>query len=227
MTQHPNDRDRGSGARPQAAWLAVGAVALGGLICAALLTRQPTTRSGTDSAPGRTARQTRFGQHVVVGRTVTIHRARDEVYAFWRDPANLPAIMSEFSTVTEGEKGIWRWEVAARGGMTVHLETEIVSDRPGAEIAWKSTEASQIQTQGKVMFRDAPQDRGTEVEAVIAYTPLFGKLGRLVTKLAGNAPETQGRYTLKRLKMLLETGEVATSRNRRETDAEGSGNTHG
>ena len=45
---------------------------------------------------------------------------------------------------------------------------------------------------------------------------MLGELGRMVAKLAGVDPETQGRRALKRLKMLMETGEIATSRNRRD-----------
>ncbi|MDO9639894.1 MAG: SRPBCC family protein [Pseudotabrizicola sp.] len=204
-------------------WLTLGAIAIGGLIGAAVLTRQPATRTaagtGTDSAPGRTARQTRFGRFAVVGRTVTIHRPRQEVYDRWRDPATLPRVIDHVSGVTDLGNGVFRWDIDGPIG-TAHLETEIVSDREGEEIAWRSTEGSLIKTQGKVMFRDAPGDRGTEVEAIIAYTPMLGELGRMVAKLAGVDPETQGRRALKRLKMLMETGEIATSRNRRDPDTD-------
>ncbi|NEX46480.1 SRPBCC family protein [Pseudotabrizicola algicola] len=214
MTHHQDERSRQS-----IAWLALGAVAVTGLVGASVLTRQPMARHDADSAPGRTARQMRYGRFAVVGRTVTIHRPRDEVYRFWRDPSNLPTIMDHVAAITEQNNDLWTWQLDAPAGMTVHLETEIVSDRPGSEIAWKSTEASQVRTQGKVMFSDAPGDRGTEVEAIIAYTPVLGELGRLIAKLAGKDPETQGRRALKRLKMLLETGEIATSRNQREPEA--------
>jgi uncharacterized membrane protein len=97
----------------------------------------------------------------------------------------------------------------------VRIETEIVADRKGEEIAWRSTEGSEIDTEGKIEFRDAPAGRGTEVTAIVAYVPPMGELGRWVASAFQKEPSIQGRRELKRLKMLLETGEIATSRNRR------------
>ena len=64
-------------------------------------------------------------------------------------------------------------------------------------------------------YRDAPGNRGTEVEALIAYVPPGGELGRWIAKLFRAEPALQGRRDLKRFKMLMETGEIATSANRK------------
>ena len=165
-----------------------------------------------DDAPGRTAKDRSFGRYSVVGRTVTISKSRQEIYDFWRDFDNLPRFMENVHAVeTRGD--LTRWTLRAPGGREVTLETEIVRDDPGHEIAWASTEASDITTRGKVMFRDAPGERGTELEAIIAYEPPGGELGRLVAKLFQAEPAIQGRRELKRLKMLLEAGEIATPKN--------------
>ncbi len=66
------------------------------------------------------------------------------------------------------------------------------------------------------MFRDAPGGRGTIVTAIVAYKPPMGLLGQTVAKLFQAEPSVQARRDLKRLKMLLETGEIATNANRRE-----------
>ncbi|MFN3527330.1 MAG: cyclase, partial [Paracoccus sp. (in: a-proteobacteria)] len=92
----------------------------------------------------------------------------------------------------------------------------ITEDVPGEVIAWASTDASQIETKGRITFRDAPGKRGTEVTAIIGYAPPFGALGRVVAMLFQADPAIQGRRELKRLKMFLETGEIATPRNRRQ-----------
>ena len=54
----------------------------------------------------------------------------------------------------------------------------------------------------------------TEVEAIVAYIPPRGRLGGWIRMLFGRDPALQGRRELKRLKMLLETGEIASSRSR-------------
>lgn len=169
-----------------------------------------------DSAPGRTARRIGFGRYAVTGRTVTINRPRDELYAYWRDFANLPRFMENVREVAvEGDRA--RWTVAAPAGREVHVVTRIVQDRPGEFIAWRSTEASDIDAEGKITFRDAPAGRGTEVEAIVAYVPPAGEIGRWIAELFRREPQVQGRRELKRFKMLMETGEIATSLNHRTT----------
>ena len=91
----------------------------------------------------------------------------------------------------------------------------IIDDRENEQIAWRSTENSEVDTEGKVMFREAPAGRGTEVEALIAYVPPAGELGRWIAKVFQAEPAMQGRRELRRLKMLLETGEIATASNRK------------
>lgn len=189
------------------------ALATVGLVGFALYQQQTRNRvpdRRSDSAPGRTARRNRFGRHAVVGRTVTIAKPRQEVYEFWRDRANLSGFMEHVESV-EAVDGLSRWTVAGPAGTHVHLETRIVEDRPGELISWQSTEASDIETRGKVRFRDAPRGRGTEMEAIIAYVPPVGTLGRWVAKAFQAEPHMQGRRELKRLKMLMETGEIATA----------------
>jgi uncharacterized membrane protein len=105
-----------------------------------------------------------------------------------------------------------RWTIRAPAGQTVTLDTRIVDDRPGELIAWRSVEDSDIRTDGKLILRDAPAGRGTIVTAIIAWVPPTGELGQLLAKLWGREPAVQSRHELKRLKMLLETGEIATAR---------------
>ncbi|WP_102108286.1 SRPBCC family protein [Oceaniglobus roseus] len=172
-----------------------------------------------DSAPGRTSRRSRYGDYAVSGRTVTVNRPRQELYAFWRDFTNLPQFMHNVTAVeSDGEQSVW----TLRGpfGRNLSVRTRIVSDRPGEEIAWRSTAESEIETEGKVSFRDAPGDRGTEVEALVAYVPPAGRAGQLVAKMFQREPRIQGRREMKRFKMLMETGEVATSANRKSEDGE-------
>ncbi len=106
------------------------------------------------------------------------------------------------------------WTIAGPLGQDVLVETEIVSDRPAEQIAWRSTPQSQIETEGKIRFTDAPGNRGTQVEAIIAWVPPAGVVGKWIAKLFQADPAIQGRRDLKRLKMFLETGEIATSANR-------------
>jgi uncharacterized membrane protein len=171
-----------------------------------------------DSAPPRTAKaiMRRHEDRAVTGKTVTINRPRAEVYRCWRDFSNLPSFMENVLAVEPLEGGRFRWAIAGPAGTTVDLVTELVEERENELLSWQSVENSEIDAHGSVKFRDARGGRGTEVEAVIAYKPPGGEIGRWVAKLFQREPAIQGRRELKRLKMLLETGEIATSKNHRD-----------
>src|SRR3546814_6600338 len=83
--------------------LGIGAFAIGAIAAAALQNRR-NSRGEDDSAPGRTARHgwgRKFGDYTVIGKTVTINRPREELFAFWRDFQNLPTFMENIEKVEE------------------------------------------------------------------------------------------------------------------------------
>ncbi|NJN19465.1 MAG: hypothetical protein HC822_26080 [Oscillochloris sp.] len=78
-------------------------------------------------------------------------------------------------------------------------------------IAWRSEPDAQIVNAGSVRFRDAPGERGTEIRVVLEYMPPAGMLGRAAARLLGEEPGQQVMDDLRRLKMVIEAGEVATN----------------
>jgi len=181
--------------------------------------RAPSHPHPPDSAPGRTARQTRFNGYVVTGRTVTIKAPRSEIYALWRDATALPRFLENVRAVEDRGDGTFAWTVSAPGGSAT-LIARLVEERQDEVLAWRSTPESEIDSEGKVMLRDAPGDRGTEVEALIAYRPPYGVAGHWIARAFRRDPKVQGRQDLKRLKMLIETGEIATAALHPETGSE-------
>ena len=169
-------------------------------------------RHSHDSAPGHTARRSSFGDYHVVGRSVTIARPRAELFAFWRDFPNLQSFMTSLHRIETGaEPDHVTWHIRAPGGQIHVADTRIAREIDGELIAWRSTEMSEIDTEGRVTFHDAPGRRGTRVGLVIAYKPTGGMVGHAIAKLTRHSPELQARHDLKRFKMLMETGEIATA----------------
>lgn len=167
-----------------------------------------------DSAPGRTARTLGFGGYQVVGRTVTIAAEAAVIHEHFCDPARLNAVLGGHLRVEPAAGGrlLWVLEVNSH---RIRMETVVVHDRPGEMRAWRSIEGAGVDVEIKVQLRGAPAGRGTEVEAHVAYRPKWGLAGHLAARLRGIDPKAQGSRALKRLKMLLETGEIATAHNRR------------
>ncbi|MDG2520650.1 SRPBCC family protein [Caulobacter segnis] len=147
----------------------------------------------------------------MVGRTVTINRPREELYAFWRDFRNLPLFMENIVSVEVLDDRRSRWTVAAPADRTVQWTSAITDDEDGRLIAWEAEPGGDIKNVGRITFRDAPPGRGTEVTAEIVYDPPGGDLGKLIAKLFAKEPKMQARHDLRRFKQLMETGEISTS----------------
>lgn len=169
-----------------------------------------------DSAPRYTARRS-FGSYDVTGCSVTIRKPRAELFAFWREFSNLAQFMENLETVQSiGPDDHSRWLIRGPMDKVLQIETRIAREVENELIAWRSTENSEIETEGRVTFHDAPGDRGTRVGLIIAYKPPGGQVGKAIAKLMGAEPEVQARRDLKRFKMLMETGEIATSARRKD-----------
>jgi len=153
----------------------------------------------------------RVGAPIHVLRTITIYREPSEVYEFWRDLSNLPRFMAHLESVEVSDrKSTWRAKGPA--GTAISWDAEVVLDRPGECLAWRSIEGStSVPNRGVVRFNRAPGDRGTEVQVELKYEPPAGALGALFAKLFGEEPTQQIAGDLRRLKQVLETGEVLHS----------------
>jgi uncharacterized membrane protein len=147
--------------------------------------------------------------HVTKG--VTINRPREAVYQFWRELGNLPQFMAHVQSVVSTGYRRLHFVVSAPGGQTVEWDAEVVEDRPPELIAWRSLEGSDIFHEGSVRFDEAPADRGTEVYVDLLYDAPGGKAGATIATLFGEEPTQQIRDDLRRLKQVLETGEVVRS----------------
>lgn len=172
---------------------------------------------GRDDAPHFAARsaapspeQQARAESALIASTVTINKPRSEIYAFWRDFANLATVMENVESITVRDDRTAHWVVSAPGGKTVEWDAIVTEDQPGSLIAWQSAEGADIPNSGRVEFADAGE-RGTVVTATIAYRPPGGAIGQLVAKLFQKEPAIQTRRDLRRLKQYLETGEIATS----------------
>jgi uncharacterized membrane protein len=192
-------------------------LSIGGVLLGAVLSSKTRKGRSSDDAPGFSARRG-FGNYDVVGRSVTIRKPRTELFAYWRDFTNLPHTMENLEKVEvlDAASGTAIWHIKAPAGQAVSVKTQIVREQENELIAWRSVEGSEIDTEGRVTFEDAPGDRGTRVGLIIAYKPPAGAIGRAFAKLSFREPKVQARHDLKRLKMLMEAGEIATSARTRE-----------
>lgn len=153
----------------------------------------------------------RHPDEITATKAVTIGKPREEVYAFFRRFSNLPRFMTNVERIDEIDATRSHWVVKGPAGHDVEWDAVVTQDEPGRLIGWASQAGADVENHGRVEFRDAPADRGTEIHAAITYAPPAGALGKLVAGLFGKDPGEQAHADLRQLKMLLETGEVATT----------------
>ena len=178
-----------------------------------------TDKVQTDDAPPTTSKNG-GAEAKAVARSVTINRPAAEVYAHFRDFSNLPTFMENIVRIDVRDDARSHWVVKAPAGKTVEWDARVTEDQPGRLIAWTSEEGADVPNSGCVEFRDAGA-RGTVVTATIDYSPPGGVVGKLIAKMFQREPAIQARRDLRRLKQLLETGEVATAaRTRAELEKE-------
>jgi uncharacterized membrane protein len=152
-----------------------------------------------------------LNKDIKVERTVTINKPIDELYRFWHDFENLPTFMKHLKSVTVQDNKRSHWIATAPLGASVEWDAEILEDRKNEFISWASIEGADVENSGFVRFSKAPGNRGTEVKVVMEYSPPGGALAAAFAKLFGEEPEQQIGDDLRRFKMLMEAGEIATT----------------
>ncbi len=147
---------------------------------------------------------------VSVLQSVTINRTPEEVYTFFRDLENLPRFMSHLVYVRV-HNGRSHWRAKGPLGTAVEWDAELIEDRPGELIAWRSVAEADVPNNGRVEFRRGPDGRGTELVVDLNYDPPAGALGVRLAQIFQTEPGQEIASDLRRLKQVLETGEVVHS----------------
>jgi uncharacterized membrane protein len=148
---------------------------------------------------------------VRVRAATTVMEPREKVYRFWHDFANFPRFMYHLESVEVQGDGRSHWVAKAIAGRNVEWDAEVTDDRPNELIAWRSLPGSTVPNTGAVRFVDTPGGRGTEIHVEVVYDPPAGPLAVAVAKMFGEEPQQQVRDDLRRLKQVLETGDVVRS----------------
>jgi len=142
--------------------------------------------------------------------SITINKSPDELYRFWRDFKNLPLFMNNLESVTESDNAHSHWVAKGIGNGRVEWDAEIYNEIENELIAWRSLENADVVNAGSVRFEKAAGGRGTQLRVSVNYNPPAGKLGAGVAHLLGSEPTQLIKNDLRRLKQILETGEIAT-----------------
>jgi uncharacterized membrane protein len=161
---------------------------------------------------GRTNGDTRTAlsgdRGVIVREAIRLEKPIAEVYRFWRAFENLPRFMKHLERVTDLGDGRSHWVACGPGGMRVEWDAEIINEIDDKVIGWRSLPGSDVISAGSVNFDTVRAGRSTQVSVHLQYAPPAGKAGAWVAKMFGREPSQTIREDLRRLKQLLEAGEI-------------------
>ena len=146
----------------------------------------------------------------IVGRAVTINRPLGELFAFFRDFANLPTFMENVERIDVLDTKRSHWVVKGPANTRYEWDALVTDEVQDRYIAWASQPGADVDNSGQVEFRDAGA-RGTVVAVTILYDPPGGLVGKLIAKMFQREPAIQARRDLRRFKQLMETGEITTA----------------
>lgn len=197
------------GGRRRRRLLGVTGAVLGITVLDVLTAVQATRAKKIGSAPA--VRGARKGGPMELTATTTVRKPPSEVHAFWRDLGNLPTFMAHLQEVSATGDRTSHWSASAPFGMNVEWDAEIIDEAIGEKIAWRSTGNADVPNAGTVRFVPAPDGVSTEVHVVLTYDIPGGAVGKAVAKYFGEEPHQQLDDDLRRLKQVLETGEVIRS----------------
>jgi uncharacterized membrane protein len=180
--------------------IALAATAVAGVTAVDVLASQQLANVEDDIEPIET-----------VAKAITINAAPETVYRFWRNLENFPRFMRHLEEVKATSERTSHWIATAPAGTRVEWDAEITEDEASSRIAWRTLPGSTVEHEGVVSFEPASAGRGTIVRVSMTYVPPAGKFGVRIAKLFGEEPSIQIDSDLRRLKQLIETGEIATT----------------
>jgi uncharacterized membrane protein len=154
----------------------------------------------------RARHRTEHRTNPIVVYTVTINRPPQQVYDFFRRFDRLPQVMDYLDSVTEdGDRSHW---VARLPIGKLSWDAILTEEIPARSLAWRTVPGSLIVQRGRVTFTQAPGRESTEVRVEFEVGLRGMQTSRILGKLVAK-PQIKG--DLRRLKQVLETGEVLVS----------------
>lgn len=139
----------------------------------------------------------------------TIAKPPQEIFDFVSNPGNWARFLYRIR-LENRSAGRLRLSIDEPPGLDFESRIEITDEKPGEFVAWASAE-QMLEHRGVIRLKPAPAERGTEVSVAMEYKAPSGPLSNAFASLIGWNPEQVVRESLRRLKQLMEAGEIPTT----------------
>lgn len=142
----------------------------------------------------------------VTTRSVSVDRPVQQVREVFQDPERLSAALDRAVALEQTAEGMWTCRVDdVPGGDPA---AEAIVRESGNQLSWR-LDGIRTPHEGRLLLTPAPGGRGTEIRVELRYPG--SRIGRLAAGLRGHDPDQILRTTLRRLKSVLECGQVVST----------------
>jgi uncharacterized membrane protein len=150
------------------------------------------------------------GKGTFLRERVIVQAPVEQIYRFWRNPANLPRVMPYLERVEPIDATRSHWTIAGPAGTRLEWDAEIINEVPFQTIGWQSLPGADVASAGSVHFREL--GRGlTEVVVTMQYDPPAGRLGASVAALVGASARKRVQIALQEFRRSMEVTGLPTS----------------
>jgi uncharacterized membrane protein len=139
-------------------------------------------------------------------QTLTIAASTEELFRFYREPANFQRVLRNLAEIQPQGAGGAHWTVPGPDGHALEWDARLSEERPDELLRWAPAPGSGTAAELEVRLRPAPVAQGTAVTMRLEVEPPNGASAPAVGAVAG-ALVIKALY---RTKALIETGEVPT-----------------
>ncbi|MBV8362612.1 MAG: cyclase/dehydrase [Deltaproteobacteria bacterium] len=150
------------------------------------------------------------GRGVRVQKSLLMNAPAAEIYSFCRELNNLPRIIPGISSVLRTDEGNLRFVTHGLLRKDATWDLALIEERPNELITWRSLDEAPFENAGSIRFIEQPGKRGTIVRVEMLLNPTPGRLGESLVSIF-NQPAFHLNEALRRLKALIETGEIPTT----------------
>ncbi|MBX3155353.1 MAG: hypothetical protein KF773_05105 [Deltaproteobacteria bacterium] len=171
------------------------------------MTTTTTKREARPGLLGALVHALRPRRRETLSAAVTINRPRPEVFLALQHLDQLSSFMGGAVIVRSSGPRRLTWTLELPTSAQAEWELELVEERPSEKLAWRATERSALPIDVHVALVQAPGRDATELHARL----VLGRARLLPTGAAKLFEKDKLKDDLRRLKQILETGEVLHS----------------
>jgi uncharacterized membrane protein len=152
-----------------------------------------------------------------IDHSIQIAAPPERLYRQWRVLSNLPRFAPHLESVRESDPAHSHWVANTPAG-NVEWDAEIIEDRLGELISWRSLPGSTLDSAGSVRFQSLGEADNTMLTLELKYNPPGGTLTAQVAEFLGMGMQEKVEEALARFKEEMEREQAASQGSPRQGD---------